>query len=61
MLIKKKTKFTVFKFLKNLAIIILINFNKRKAFRALSNFNVNAKLILYDFKLFNYVSVIIIN
>ena len=61
MLIKKKTKFITFKFFKDFVIITLINFNKRKAFKALSNFNVNARLILHDFKLFNYIFVIIIN
>ena len=61
MSVKKKTKLTAFKFLKNFVIIILINFNKRKAFKALSNLNVNARLTLHDFKLFNYAFIIIIN
>ena len=61
MLIKKKTKFITFKLLKDFIIIILINFNKKRTFRALSNFNVNAKLTLHDFKLFNYTFIIIIN
>ena len=53
MFIKKKTKFTVFKSFKDFIIIILTDFNKRKAFKTLSNFNINAKLILHDFKLIN--------
>ena len=61
MSVKKKTKFTAFKLFKNFAVITLINFNKRKIFRALSNFNVSARLILYNFKLFNYAFTVIIN
>ena len=53
MFIKKKTKFIVFKLLKDLIVIILTDFNKKRVFKAFSNFNVNAKLILHDFKLIN--------
>ena len=53
MLVKKKTKFTAFKSFKDFAVIILTDFNKRRAFKALSNFNVSTKLILHDFKLIN--------
>ena len=58
---KKKMKFITFKFFKDFIIITSVNFNKRRTFRALSNFNVSARLILHNFKLFNYVSVTIIN
>ena len=61
MLVKKKTKFTAFKFLKNLAVITSVNFNKRKIFKALNNFNISVKLILHNFKSFNYASATIIN
>ena len=53
MSVKKKTKFIVFKSFKDLVIITLTDFNKRKAFKAFSNLNVNTKLILHDFKLIN--------
>ena len=61
MSVKKKTKFTASKFLKDFAVITSANFNKRRVFRALSNFNVSARLTLHDFKLFNYASAAIIN
>ena len=51
MSVKKKTKFIIFKFFKDLAVITLINFNKKRVFKTFSNFNINTKLILYDFKL----------
>ena len=51
MFAKKKTKFIVFKFLKDFAVITFTDFNKRKAFRTFNNFNINTKLILHDFKL----------
>ena len=59
MSVKKKTKFTAFKFFNDLTVITLIDFNKRKAFKALNNFNVNAKLILHDFKLINFNAFVI--
>ena len=61
MLIKKKIKFTAFKLFKDFIIITLINFNKRRIFKALNNLNISVKLTLHDFKSFNYAFTIIIN
>ena len=47
--VKKKIKSTAFKPLKDLAAVNFTDFNKRRAFRALSN--LSTKLILHDFKL----------
>ena len=51
MSVKKKTKLIIFKFLKDFTVITLTDFNKKRVFRTLSNFNINMKLILHDFKL----------
>ena len=53
---KKKAKPTAFKSLKDLAVITSAGFNKRRAFRALSNLNVSARLTLHDFKSSDYAS-----
>ena len=58
---KKKTKSTAFKFLKDFAVITSADFNKRRAFRALSNLNVSARLTLHDFKSSDYASAAVIN
>ena len=52
MFIKKKIKFTAFKIFKDLAIVDLTDFNKRRTFRALNN--LSTKLILHDFKLIEF-------
>ena len=58
---KKKTKSTAFKSLKDLAVITSADFNKRRAFRALSNLNVSARLTLHDFKSSDYASAAVIS